>query len=390
MIISVQSFGQFSSTLVGITRTSSPSKLYLSQLNTFTGGVTNISPLSFSSSYSFQSLSTLDPTHNVFYLLSSRKLLGINLSSGSIITNISITTPFPSNFELMQFNSMDSTLYGITRNTTNQDLFLSKLDPMSGQVSTISTTAIARSYSLYALATIDPGNNIFYIISSSKLIGIDLKNGNIVTSTPLPIASATHFELMRFNVVDSTLYGVTRNLNTQELYLTKINPGTGLMTIISSSAFAKSFTTYPLVTIDPVKGVFYMQSQDKVLGVSLSSGDVITSAILTTPTGRGRFELMCFNPNAIISPMDAFAEEMVLVKVYPNPFKESTTIDFENPQSKILDLFIYNALGQLIFSRDNITTDQIRFERANWPNGLYTLQLWADKQCVSKGKMIIE
>ena len=79
-----------------------------------------------------------------------------------------------------------------------------------------------------------------------------------------------------------------------------------------------------------------------------------------------------------------------IFKIYPNPFTQFTTLEFENPQNKKHSISVYNLYGQLIFSISNITTGQVKIERANLTGGLYFFQLLTDKQVIATGKFIIE
>lgn len=75
---------------------------------------------------------------------------------------------------------------------------------------------------------------------------------------------------------------------------------------------------------------------------------------------------------------------------FPNPFSEFTTLKFENSKNEKHNLAVYNSLGQIQLSINNITSDRIKIEKTNLKNGLYFFKLWTDSKVVSTGKLIIE
>jgi hypothetical protein len=78
------------------------------------------------------------------------------------------------------------------------------------------------------------------------------------------------------------------------------------------------------------------------------------------------------------------------IKIYPNPFKESTTLSFDNLKKEKHNLSVYNSIGQVILSINSITTGEVKIERTNLTNGLYFFQLRTESQIVGAGKIIIE
>lgn len=79
-----------------------------------------------------------------------------------------------------------------------------------------------------------------------------------------------------------------------------------------------------------------------------------------------------------------------LYKFYPNPFKHYAMIEFENLSNENHSLEVYNALGQLIHSINDVTVGQIRIEKGDMTSGLYFFQLNKNGTFVSNGKFIIE
>ncbi len=78
------------------------------------------------------------------------------------------------------------------------------------------------------------------------------------------------------------------------------------------------------------------------------------------------------------------------INIYPNPFNNYTTIEFENPNKKNHSLTIYDYQGKIVQNTNNITTDKIIIERKELSNGLYLFKLNTDEKIIATGKIIIK
>lgn len=76
------------------------------------------------------------------------------------------------------------------------------------------------------------------------------------------------------------------------------------------------------------------------------------------------------------------------VKIYPNPFNSSTTIQF-NSSIKNAELNIYNMYGQKIKIINHISGDKIKIDRDNLPSGIYFIHLTQDNTTFATDKLII-
>jgi hypothetical protein len=74
------------------------------------------------------------------------------------------------------------------------------------------------------------------------------------------------------------------------------------------------------------------------------------------------------------------ADEFYLrnLKIYPNPFSESTTIEFSNPKHSNYCLSLYNILGKKVLEIDNVTSDKIILKRGTLKSGIYLVELRGD------------
>jgi hypothetical protein len=76
--------------------------------------------------------------------------------------------------------------------------------------------------------------------------------------------------------------------------------------------------------------------------------------------------------------------------IFPNPFSQSTTLQFENLQNENYTLTLYDIEGRLVHTIVNNVTDKIDIERNNLTNGIYFFQLRTDSEIRATGKVIIE
>jgi len=76
-------------------------------------------------------------------------------------------------------------------------------------------------------------------------------------------------------------------------------------------------------------------------------------------------------------------------KIYPNPFSESTMIEFNDEPGKST-FSLYAMHGQLVQEIKNISTNFILVERNNLPEGIYFFQIRNNFEIIGEGKLIIE
>ena len=76
--------------------------------------------------------------------------------------------------------------------------------------------------------------------------------------------------------------------------------------------------------------------------------------------------------------------------IYPNPFHQSSIIDFENPKNETCTLTIYDSQGKLVRTINNINSDKVEIERKDLVSGLYFFQLRSDMQIIATGKLVAD
>jgi Secretion system C-terminal sorting domain len=76
------------------------------------------------------------------------------------------------------------------------------------------------------------------------------------------------------------------------------------------------------------------------------------------------------------------------VAVAPNPFKAATYITFSNPTNKVHTLTLMDAMGRVVRTYKDITSDMVEIKRENLTSGMYFAVLKnADGQAISQKLM---
>ena len=79
-----------------------------------------------------------------------------------------------------------------------------------------------------------------------------------------------------------------------------------------------------------------------------------------------------------------------VMKMYPNPLIDYTSIEFENPMYINYTLTIHNIQGKIVRSIHNITSGKVRVERKDLSSGLYFVRLRDENAFLTVGKLIVK
>jgi hypothetical protein len=176
------------------------SAMYLATIDANTGTINEISPSSIGQSFAYSG-SAIDPHQMVFYYSTGAQLVGLDMYTGGIFSNPTLTFPNGGqNFDNFTYSCADTALYGLVRDVST--IHLGKVNAMTGVVTKISTQAIGvTSYSVNGSATIDPVNMIYYFISGSgtglTIYGVSLQTGLVVSQGTISNTGALYFDMMR-------------------------------------------------------------------------------------------------------------------------------------------------------------------------------------------------
>jgi len=76
------------------------------------------------------------------------------------------------------------------------------------------------------------------------------------------------------------------------------------------------------------------------------------------------------------------------LKIYPNPFDESTILQFNNPEGYSYELYITDLSGKVYLIIDNITNSAYVLKKGDLKEGFYFVELRGDK--IFRGKIVIK
>ena len=347
------------STIYGLARNFNPAQVFLASMQPGTGVVTEISPASISQGYALNPLSAIDPVNGKFYFgVGAGLMLSVDLVTGLADTLV-LNIPFPSYFDLMQYNCADSSLYGLYRTSSPAECYLAKIDVTTGNLTTISPASVASGYSLNAKSTLDPVNNIFYFSPGSNiLMGLDLVTGlPVVQSTVTFSGPGQFFDMMTYNCDDGIIYGVNRTSSPAALYPATINPSTGLVTNLSNTSMGQAILVNAMSEINPLANVFHFFNGAFVT-FDLATGNVLPTPPLSFSPVPGNiyFDMIardnckCALSNPNVGVNEITAQQF---QIFPNPVDEgaSLTMSFSATQKDRL-LQIFNIQGQLISQQE--------------------------------------
>ena len=116
-------------------------------------------------------------------------------------------------------------------------------------------------------------------------------------------------------------------------------------------------------------------------------------------TGEGIELIRISNNTSAVEKIPAkTVDDFSMVTNYPNPFNPSTTIQYQIPQNGHVELFIYQANGQLvnrlIRTEQSLGSYQLKWNgRSNtgvfMPSGIYFLRLALDDRIIAESKMML-
>ena len=76
--------------------------------------------------------------------------------------------------------------------------------------------------------------------------------------------------------------------------------------------------------------------------------------------------------------------------LFPNPMTNSAILQFDNVLQENCIFMLYNSNGDLVQSRQNITSSEIEIEKQNLNSGLYFFSLAKERQIIFSGKLVVQ
>ena len=381
----------------------------LGSVNPTTGVVTNLGNSEYSLGINLNG-ATIDPYLNRYYIGSGFHLLSFDINSGELIQDVPISGTLPSSsFQNLRFNPSDSTIYGmlpvnyyssyydsIAMDTIVQldstHIRFGSLHPETGQYSLIGNSSYQNIYTL-AGNSIDPYQMLYYYSAVDTLIGIDLYTGAPYSIVPIQLPPHGIFENISYSCADTSIYGLTRQNYVSSVFdslfmtyievvdsttfrLSKINPATGVVTLISPYNIGAGGNLTGGAFIDPNSMTYFFSNGNQIVGVSLSTGLITSSATKTFSEGAFALDMMrstqnCFGAsrvrnhsnqtNSVIDQVTSAGD------LHPNPADNRIFIKTETSLNKVE---IIDSKGVLLFE-----TKERYIDLSSLPPGMYMAKM---------------
>ena len=310
---------------------------------------------------------TIDVPGMRYFYAANNDIRILDLVSGTVIDSLEVTLL---NFH---YNSTDGYIYGL-RSDSNSLFDLQRVDPAVGtleMVNDLNISGVGGQNSAIGF----PNKNHFYFPGNSTTYKVELSTGNVVDS--LDLGGFTNYE---YNYPDNSLYGIGNDSN--NIFELRRVDSTGAMTVLGTTG--QNMSTNGESAIDPYNGRYFFSS-----GQGITVMDINTGAILNTfsvPIARYQFCGPCDPLWGLIVVEEI---EPLHISVSPNPFTNSTTLKFQNPNNKSHTLTLYNIQGRLIRSIPDITSGEVVIVRGELPSGLYFFELRSEGVIRGKGKLVV-
>jgi hypothetical protein len=354
---------QIDNTMYGLYRILNPSSVQLASIDPITGIITPIGAANTLSTSINATGATLNPYNMSYTYQDEDSWLSVNLQNGAVLNDVTVTLPNTiGDFNNFRFNTADTNMYGLysqiqydpLTGSYTGDMRLATCDLTNGNVSIISPTSIAQSYTMTGSA-IDPYLMVYYFESEGKFVGLDLYNGQIYSEPMITLmGNGITFDNFAYSCADTTMYGLIMENGVKALG--KINVTTGVVTQLPTLLNFDNYIMNSGGAIDPVNLVYYFQTMDstgiKLVGLSLIDGSVVSQPVISANGNyfdMYRIQSDCYQAEATrANPASAGIESHeVSVKLYPNPVQEELFIE---ASSLIEGIEIHQLNGSIIYS----------------------------------------
>jgi hypothetical protein len=186
-------------------------------------------------------------------------------------------------------------IYGITRNNNPDVTYLAKVNTTNGLIQDISNTSYSPSIANFSF-TVDPLLGIYYYSGTDTFIGLDMNTGDLVSENPITTSLEPIFQYFIYNEITEEIIGIERGGVESGVYLSKIDPETGIVTPISTIAFANTNTiTIAGAAIDMVNQWYHIFSDGRILSVDIETGEVVHDPVVDTSEYEN-FNNLIYNP----------------------------------------------------------------------------------------------
>lgn len=202
----------------------------------------------------------------------------------------------------LSIGQLGNNMYGLYRQLNPPSVAFVEMDPVNGVITPIGAAALSTTINTTGVA-LNPYNLSYSYQDDDSWLSISLQNGTIISDVTVNYPSATgDFNNFRFNTSDSIMYGLYSQVvynqatgtYTGDMRLGSCNLTTGLVSLISPTSIATSYTMAGAV-INPHLMVYYFITEDRLRGLDIYNGTIYSDPIITIPSGGNSFDNFAYN-----------------------------------------------------------------------------------------------
>ena len=255
----------------------------------------------------------------------------------------------------------------------------------------MSTGQIIFNYQLPSIQIIVSGTSMInsqtnqYILKANfpyRYFTINIPTSSIANNVLAP----DDIRMLQMNPTTNIAYGLWYN-SFSTFHLVSINTMTGIKTVLDTlnnvqAIVSETAVINPLTNQYVFKGTHPSSANGRYFTIDIATGAVVNDTI--APDDIRMLEI-----SSTITSVNE-TKKVSNFNIYPNPFHQSSIIDFENPKNETCTLTIYDSQGKLVRTINNINSDKVEIERKDLVSGLYFFQLRSDRQIIATGKLVAD
>jgi len=116
----------------------------------------------------------------------------------------------------------------------------------------------------------------------------------------------------------------------------------------------------------------------------------ISGAIVDSFKTNGASPFIAFQYDMPVGLDELVVKEVSKSKIYPNPFNENATIEFEMGEDRAThDLVIYDITGNKVYEQEDINSGEVTIYRNGLKSGLYFYEIKEGNKMIHSGKITI-
>lgn len=283
---------------------------------------------------------TIDPVNDVYYFSNVDSLVGVNTTTGNIVSRVAFALQPGAYFEMPQYNCRDSLIYGLYSIVVNQTftLRLATVNPATGAISIISPSSVDSGFVASTRGSLDPSAGIFYFHGISGYKGIDIATGQLIYNcAPVFTSPGTAFEYSLWDCEDSVLFGLVSDPSTGTLTPAVMNMQNGVITNSLSTGITTGGYYMCTAEINPPIDLFHYSDVNGFRTFNMTTGNVIASVPLTFSPVNGTvyFDWIARdNCKCFLSPIGIEETTQYTLKIRSgNPVIQGENIVLEIPEA---------------------------------------------------------